>query len=87
MVLLLLLLFVCRHIWKLDLTESTPTPQPVGPAMYGFASGIAAYSSEHYTQGEEYMIWWYCILTLLYLSFRCCREVSLGCNLHSTATC
>ncbi|KAI0233870.1 hypothetical protein LSAT2_015893 [Lamellibrachia satsuma] len=42
-----------RFIWKLDLSESTPTPEPVGPAMYGMTSGIAAYSSEQYTQGAQ----------------------------------
>ncbi|KAI0225835.1 Mucin-like protein [Lamellibrachia satsuma] len=42
-----------RNIWKLDLSESTPTPQAVGPAIYGHISGIGAYSSDHHTEGSQ----------------------------------
>ncbi|KAK2190863.1 hypothetical protein NP493_66g06040 [Ridgeia piscesae] len=39
-----------RHIMKLDPSELNPTPQPVGPAIYGSLSGIAAYSSKRQSQ-------------------------------------
>jgi len=46
------IVFARRYILKLDLSESEPTPQPVGPAIYGYISGIIAHSSSQHTQGK-----------------------------------
>ncbi|KAK2190852.1 hypothetical protein NP493_66g04024 [Ridgeia piscesae] len=42
-----------RYIWKLNPSESKPTPRPVGPAIYGYISGIAAYSSQQHIHGAH----------------------------------
>ena len=45
-----------RYIWETNPSESKPTPRPVGPAIYGYISNIAAYSSQQHIHGEEVVI-------------------------------
>ncbi|KAK2190867.1 hypothetical protein NP493_66g06051 [Ridgeia piscesae] len=37
-----------RYIWETNPSDSNPAPRPVGPAIYGYISGIAAYSSQQH---------------------------------------
>ena len=45
-----------RYIMKINPSELKPTPSPIGLAIYGSISGIAAYSSEQHIYGEEIVV-------------------------------
>ena len=58
-VLIGLLLNFCsyRHIWRINVSESAPTTQQVGPAFVSLINGLAGYSSKQNIHGEMLRNW------------------------------
>ena len=54
---LLLNFYTYRHIWRINVSESAPTTQQVGPAFVSLINGLAGYSSQQNIHGEMLRNW------------------------------